>query len=291
MLKRRWSKEHRGLAIFDLSTGLLIPFVIATGCLVIAAATQFHGNADNYKYTNSATLKDDLASQISVADYEALAGNEEKNIAGDAAAFEEKLQAHYVAQKPEPKALARLEMLTAKRSQFELAKALEPFVGSFFSQYVFGIGVLAMAVSTIIILMLINGFAVCEMLGLPDEGKPHRIGCLIAGVIGVFGPVAWGDLGPWLAIPVSVFGLILLPIAYLAFLLLMNSKTLLGDSRPEGGRRVRWNILMIIATAVATLGAAWASHGKIGWYGPGLIVAFGFVVAVTHRGERAGKDA
>ena len=34
MLKRGWRREHRGLAIFDLSTGLFIPFVVATGCLV-----------------------------------------------------------------------------------------------------------------------------------------------------------------------------------------------------------------------------------------------------------------
>ena len=48
MLKKGWGKEHRGLAIFDLSTGLFIPFFIATGCLVIAAATQFHGANLNY---------------------------------------------------------------------------------------------------------------------------------------------------------------------------------------------------------------------------------------------------
>jgi hypothetical protein len=43
ILKRNWGKKHRGLAIFDLSLGLIIPFVIATGCLVISSASQFHG--------------------------------------------------------------------------------------------------------------------------------------------------------------------------------------------------------------------------------------------------------
>ena len=37
-----WSKGFRGLASFDLSTGLLIPFTIATSCVVIAASSQFH---------------------------------------------------------------------------------------------------------------------------------------------------------------------------------------------------------------------------------------------------------
>ncbi len=43
MLRKGWDKYFRGLAIFDLSTGLFIPFIIATGCVVIASSSQFHG--------------------------------------------------------------------------------------------------------------------------------------------------------------------------------------------------------------------------------------------------------
>lgn len=269
MLRRKWGKEHRGLAIFDLSTGLFIPFVIATGCLVIAAASQFHGNMENNKFENSASLVEQLTEKE-----KSTLSSEEKS---------DKLEAIYIAMPSKEKANATLEMMTAKRNQFELANALKPFTGNLFSQYVFGIGVLAMAVSTIVILMLINGFAVCEMLGVPDGGVPHRVGCLIVGVIGFFGPLAWGELGPWLAIPVSVFGMTLLPIAYITFLLMMNSKSLLGDRRPEGSSLLRWNILMIIATTVATLGAGWASYGKIGWWGPGLILIFGILALLTRQ--------
>ena len=42
MLKKGWDKHFRGLAIFDLSTGLFIPFILATGCVVIASGSQFH---------------------------------------------------------------------------------------------------------------------------------------------------------------------------------------------------------------------------------------------------------
>lgn len=269
MLRRKWGKEHRGLAIFDLSTGLFIPFVIATGCLVIAAASQFHGNMENNKFENSASLVEQLTEKE-----KSTLSSEEKS---------DKLEAIYIAMPSKEKANATLEMMTAKRNQFELANALKPFTGNLFSQYVFGIGVLAMAVSTIVILMLINGFAVCEMLGVPDGGVPHRVGCLIVGGIGFFGPLAWGELGPWLAIPVSVFGMTLLPIAYITFLLMMNSKSLLGDRRPEGSSLLRWNILMIIATTVATLGAGWASYGKIGWWGPGLILIFGILALLTRQ--------
>ena len=49
---------------------------------------------------------------------------------------------------------------------------------------------------------------------------------------------------------------------------------------------------MIIATLVATLGAGWASYGKIegkfgepwGWAGPGLLLAFG-VLALIFRSK------
>ena len=46
MLKRGWDRDFRGLAVFDLSIGLFIPFMLATSCVVIASATQFHGQYD-----------------------------------------------------------------------------------------------------------------------------------------------------------------------------------------------------------------------------------------------------
>ena len=280
MLRRKWGKEHRGLAIFDLSTGLFIPFVIATGCLVIATATQFHANSDNYVYSKSPSIVNTAKDQLGEKAFDEL---EDK---------EGKLQSIYIAMPKEKRANAELELMTARPSQLELASSLEPLTGKLVSQWVFGFGVLAMAVSTVVILMLINGFAICEAFNRPDDEKLRRIGCLIAGCIGFFGPIAWGKLSAYLVIPTSVFGFTLLPIAYITFLLLMNSKSLLGDKRPKGFAKLRWNILMVIATLVATLGAGWASYGKIegkfgepwGWAGPGLLLAFG-VLALIFRSK------
>ena len=268
MLRRKWGKEHRGLAIFDLSTGLFIPFVIATGCLVIATATQFHANSDNYVYSKSPSIVNTAKDQLGEKAFDEL---EDK---------EGKLQSIYIAMPKEKRANAELELMTARPSQLELASSLEPLTGKLVSQWVFGFGVLAMAVSTVVILMLINGFAICEAFDRPDDEKLRRIGCLIAGCIGFFGPIVWGKLSAYLVIPTSVFGFTLLPIAYITFLLLMNSKSLLGEKRPSGAAKIRWNILMVIATLVATLGASWASYGKIGWAGPGLILAFGILALI-----------
>ena len=46
LLKRGWDREFRGLVKVDLSTGLFVPFVLATSCVVIAAASQFHGKPE-----------------------------------------------------------------------------------------------------------------------------------------------------------------------------------------------------------------------------------------------------
>ncbi len=176
--------------------------------------------------------------------------------------------------------------MTAKRSQLELANSLEPFTGPFVSQYLFGFGVLAMAISTIVILMLINGFAFCEALGVEHSGANHRIGCLIAGIVGFFGPIIWANHGPWLAIPTSVAGYSMLPIAAFAFLFLLNSKSLLGEDKPSGGRLIKWNLLMGISTIVAALGSCWASYGKIsGW-----AVKKGMSESIGWAGPRPDRD-
>ena len=42
-LAKGWGKEHRGLAKFDLLTGMLIPYTLATSLMVIAAGTTIYG--------------------------------------------------------------------------------------------------------------------------------------------------------------------------------------------------------------------------------------------------------
>ena len=157
MLRRKWGKEHRGLAIFDLSTGLFIPFVIATGCLVIATATQFHANPKNYVYSKSNSIVEIAKNQL---------GDEAYNKIEDK---EDALKSIYIAMSKEKHANAKLELMTARPSQLELASSLEPLTGKIISQWVFGFSVLAMAVSTVVILMLINGFALCEAFDRPND--------------------------------------------------------------------------------------------------------------------------
>src|SRR5690606_16310764 len=58
LLNRGWDKTFRGLARFDLSTGMAIPYILVTSCVVIAAASQFHGQLDeNLRSDDLAVMK------------------------------------------------------------------------------------------------------------------------------------------------------------------------------------------------------------------------------------------
>jgi len=262
MLRKGWGREHRGLASFDLSLGLFLPFFLATTCVVIASAHQFHGDF------NKGLLDPSLANEAT----KDLEGAFNKNLdafkasGGEAASIEPN------------EADKKIAAMLIKRDAFQLADSLEELTGKkALSQTVFGIGVLGMAISTIIILMLINGFAVTEMLGAEIGGMKHKIGSILPGITGALGFLfLWGDADAkfWLAVPTSVFGMVLLPIAYITFFLMINSKSLMGDAMPQGNKRIALNIAMLVALAAATVGAGWSVWAKAGWWGVAAIALF-----------------
>ena len=286
MLRKGWGRDHRSLAIFDLSIGLIVPFVLATGCVLIAAASQFHakhedvmamvtdGNKGKEVKSYYTVLDKRLAAEIGADEFAQLVDQAKKT--EDTSAIDD-LRANL------PEADHILAAMLAERDNLSLAKTLAPLVGSQVSQKLFGIGVLGMALSTIIILMLINGFAFCELLGVPAEGNMHRLGSLIPG-IGVVGPFVWAKAAPALAIPTSVIGGAMLPIAYVTFFLLMNSRRVLGDAMPTGVNRLKWNLLMAFATVIALFGSCWGLINKSLYGFPIGNVALGALVVLLVLG-------
>jgi Mn2+/Fe2+ NRAMP family transporter len=252
MLRKGWGTRHRGLAIFDLSIGLIVPFVLATGCVVIAAASQFHGRTSDVM----TMVSEGKINAKEVKDYNEYLDKRIHQEMPDLA--EAELEA---ARDTLPEADKQLAAMLAGRDNLSLAATLEPLVGTVIAQKLFGIGVLGMAISTIIILMLINGFAFCELINVPAEGSMHRIGSFLPAV-GVLGPFFWSKAAPALATPTSVIGGAMLPIAYFSFLLLMNSRRALGDSMPTGFSRLVWNVLMTTATVIASFGSVWGLMGR-----------------------------
>ncbi len=273
MLQRGWDKDFRGLAVFDLSTGLFIPFILATGCVVIAAASQFHA-VEAPGLVAEISEKNVKPSGKAVKEYEKILN--ERLVWGKnytkKQIKEKKISAEELktARNNLPLGDRRIAAMLVRRDAFSLAKAIEGFTGSgFISQVVFGIGILGMAVSTIIILMLINGFVFCEMLRLPHTGMYHRIGCFMPAITGAVGSFFWKGAQIWLAVPTSMFGMVLLPIAYVTFMMMINSKPLLGENRPTGVKRLCWNILMGTATLLAAFGSFWSiktsGHTTLGY--------------------------
>ena len=278
MLKRGWDKNFRGLAIFDLSTGMFVPFILATSCVIIASATQFHTEAAPGllgETDPSGQLIKPSRSIIANADARIKYEIGAEAFAGLTDQDRENLRIAL------PKADKQLAAMLVKRDAFSLAQSLGPLTGEKFSQYAFGLGVMGMAISTIIILMLINGFVICEMLGREAHGWLYRLGCLIPG-IGVLGPFFWKQAAFWLAVPTSIFGMVLLPIAYFTFFFVMNQKSLLGDNMPQGRRRVTWNILMLIAAGLAAFGSVWSIWSKLHAKGIYIIVGFIMLALIVH---------
>ena len=184
-----------------------------------------------------------------------------------------------------PLADQQLAAMLVKRDAFNLADSLESlFESKAFSHYIFGIGVLGMALSTIIILMTINGHAICETLGKPHSGSTFLGGALLAG-LGVLGPFFWQDAAFWLAVPTSILGFTLIPVAYLSFFLLMNNARVLGRERPQGATRIIWNGFMLLSLFVMGTAAMYVAWNK-SWgaipFGKVALITFGILMLIGH---------
>lgn len=188
-LAKGWTREYRGLARFDMLTGMLIPYTIATSLMIIAAGTTIHS--------------------------------------------------------PEFVASGATNISPIAASSMLEAAGLPPIV----SRLVFGLGIIGMCLNAIILHMLVCGFAVCEILKIEPTGWRYKLATLLP-VPGVLGAVLWSRIGTWIAIPTSALALIMLPVAYIGFLLLNNSSKYLGDDMPRGRRRFWWNTCMILAISI-----------------------------------------
>jgi len=279
LLHRGWDKPFRGLARFDLSTGMAIPYILVTSCVVIASSYAIRKNPDPQ------FLSDKPAEIKASAMYGGAKKIADERLAldnPDYASLSEDEQVAEIAKLSQEE--RKIILSVTKGNAFTLSKSLEPIFGERkeLARYLFGIGVFGMGFSTIIILMLINGFALCEALGKPDTGPIFIAGCLMAGAFGAAWPVVWdGDAKMWLAVLTSSFGMMLLPIAYVTFFMMMNSKKLLGDEKPTGMRMVVWNVLMGISVLGAVVAAVSAIIEKAGHpvAGPVVIgVGIGFVL-------------
>ena len=190
LLARGWGKEQRNLSQFDLLTGTLIPYCLATSLMIIATGCTIY-NPETFAFGST-----------------------------------------------------RLNPIQAA----EMLQAAG--LNIFFSRIVFGLGILGMTLSTITLQMLVSGFAVCELCGIEPSGWRYRLACLIP-LPGLAGVVIWQYMGPWIAVVVSAISGLFLPIAYVGFFILNNSRKYLEDEKPAGKKAVIWNTGMLVAIMVS----------------------------------------
>ena len=275
LLSRGWGKDFRGLAIFDLSIGMFIPFILATGCIVIAAAQQFHTKLPEGFVVRGQILQ--VPEHFKTA-FDSMI--ERRAAAADSEEYDMQRETEF--------GETLVAAVLVRRDTYDLAASLEKLFADeegqgsrLFSNIVFGIGVIGMTLSSITLMMLISGFIVCEVANVPPRGWIFRIGCL-ASAVAVLWPLLWeSGAKAWLTVVAGIFGAMLLPIAYVTFYLMMNQKTLLGDDMPRGTRRLVWNALMAIAALAATGAGISAIIKQAGNAGLGFVVAYLFLVLVV----------
>ena len=202
LLRRGWGRTQRQLARIDIVIGLVVPYLLVTGLIsVAAAAALFQGDGD-------------LQSRLSPAQAGAM---------------------------------------------FRAAG-----LGEGVAHLVFPLGVLGMAVGSLVMHMLTCGAAAREMFNLQEGSTAYKLACLAPtpAVLGVF---LWTTMGPYVILPTSAFCGLLLPIAYLGWLALNNRASYLGDDRPLGYRRIACNTAMLLCILTVVASAVYSTLVGLKW--------------------------
>jgi len=104
------------------SIGLIVPFVLATGCVVIAAASQFHGNPDDVlKMADEGVNSKEVRAFNVLLDQRLAEGEEVEGMTDDQKA---------AARGGLPEGDRRMAAMLAERDNLALANTLEPLVGT-----------------------------------------------------------------------------------------------------------------------------------------------------------------
>ncbi len=145
------------------------------------------------------------------------------------------------------------EVTTANLKPIQAAQSLAGVLGTSLGRIVFDLGFIGMACGAISAHMVCCGFTVCEMLGLEYTPARYRLFTLTP-AIGLLGVMIPNPL--WLPILASAVAFTMLPIAYLAFLILNNKRSYLGDAVGRGWRRTAFNTILVVALGMAVVGAS-----------------------------------
>ncbi len=202
LLSRGWGREDRELARYDVVLGLVLPYLVVTTLISLAAAGTLHGM--------EGTIQARLSPQQAGSMFAVLG------------------------------------------------------LGELVGKLIFPLGVLGMAVGSLVMHMLTCGAAAKEMFGFADDSVQYRLACLLPtpAVLGVF---LWTTMGPYVILPTSAICGFLLPIAYIGWLVLNNRGEYLGDDMPRGGRQQAYNAAMVLCIVTVLASVTYSTAVGMGW--------------------------
>jgi Mn2+/Fe2+ NRAMP family transporter len=138
-------------------------------------------------------------------------------------------------------------------------------LGPVTGRLIFAIGILGMAIGSLVMHMLCCGAAAGAMFGLEPRSTKYRLALLLPtpAVLGVF---LWSTMGAYVILPVSAITGLLLPIAYLGWFFLNNNRSFLGDDCPAGGKRLIYNVAMVLCIVTVLASVIFSTGIKLNWF-------------------------
>ena len=158
-----------------------------------------------------------------------------------------------------------IEFTGKSLSPFEASQVLESTIGPLTGRIVFNLGILGMAISSIILQMICCGFVALEVFGWEFGSIKYRLACLLPAP-GVLGSVLWADIALWAAVPTTVICGFFLPVSYFGFIILQQSSSYLGKNKPKGLKANAWVGSMILGTFILIIFLVWTLIDKIPKY-------------------------
>ncbi len=143
------------------------------------------------------------------------------------------------------------------------AQALAGVLGQKAGRTIFDLGLIGMTCGAISTHMVVCGFTFNEIFrvfGAEESKTRFRIFALTP-AIGILGVAI--TLPMWFPVAASAVCFTMLPIAYLAFLMMNNKESYLGEDVGHGLGRVLFNIILAIALAMSVVGCAIMIYNRV----------------------------
>lgn len=235
LLNRSWKRTHQGFAKYNLVTTAFFPFAVTSICICLLSCMAFKHEFS--KVGQDVEISNPDIQNILLRRVEHEMGTDKfQNLAP----FQ--LDERIATLNYEEKQLASL---LVGRTVKQWILSISQLGGTFLQFLLCGI-VLAISLSTVVILMIVNGHLVCEIFDKPHKGFPFQVGSLLLGVSGI-APFIWSDQNIEVNDPTYIISLSVLPFALISFILILNNVDIMGSRRPMGMSRFSLNLPILLS--------------------------------------------